>query len=66
MSALNQIAHFQNRRDEHPNQALARELADKNDREGIREIAENLWNKEKNIRVIASKCCMRLATSPRI
>lgn len=47
---LNRIAYFQNRRDEHPNQALARELADKNDRAGIREIAENLWNKEKNIR----------------
>lgn len=47
---MNQIAYFQNRRDEHPNQALARELADKNDRAGIREITENLWNKEKNIR----------------
>ena len=42
MSVLNRIAHFQNRRDEVPNQELARELAEKKDREGIREIAENL------------------------
>ena len=49
MSVLNRIAHFQNRRDEVPNQELARELAEKKDREGIREIAENLWNKDKRI-----------------
>jgi len=49
MSILNRIAHFQNRRDEVPNQELARELAEKKDREGIREIAENLWNKDKNV-----------------
>ena len=49
MSILNRIAHFQNRRDEVPNQELARELAAQKDREGIREIAENLWNKDKNI-----------------
>ena len=49
MSALDQIAHFQNRRDEVPNQELARELAERKDYQGIREIAENLWNKDKNI-----------------
>ena len=49
MSVLNRIAHFQKRRDEVPNQELARELAEKKDREGIREIAENLWNKDKRI-----------------
>ena len=49
MSVLNRIAHFQNRRDEVPNQELARELAEKKDRDGIHEIAENLWNKDKNI-----------------
>ncbi len=49
MSALNRIAFFQNRRDEAPNQELARELADKKDKKGIREIAENLWNKNQNI-----------------
>lgn len=49
MSVLNRIAYLQNRRDEVPNQELARELAEQKDREGIREIAENLWNKDKNI-----------------
>ena len=49
MSTLNRIAHFQNRRDEVPNQELARSLASKKDHAGIREIAENLWNKDKGI-----------------
>jgi hypothetical protein len=49
MSVLNRIAYLQNRRDEVPNQELARELAEQKDRAGIREIAENLWNKDKNI-----------------
>jgi hypothetical protein len=49
MSVLNRIAHLQNRRDEVPNQELARDLAAQKDHVGIREIAENLWNKDKNI-----------------
>jgi len=49
MSVLNRIAYFQNRRDEVPNQELAKELASRKDKTGIREIAENLWNKDKNI-----------------
>jgi hypothetical protein len=49
MSALEKIAHFQDRRDEVPNQELARELAAAKDRDGICEIAENLSNKDKNI-----------------
>ena len=49
MTALERIAHFQKRRDEGPNQELARELASSKDSEGICEIAENLWNKNKSI-----------------
>jgi hypothetical protein len=49
MSALEKIAFFQDRRDEVPNQELARELATANDLSGVREIAENLHNKNKNI-----------------
>jgi hypothetical protein len=49
MTALERIAHFQDRRDEVPNQELARELASKKDRLGVREIAQNLWNKDKGI-----------------
>ena len=49
MSVLNRIAHLQDRGDEVPNQELARDLAALKNRDGIREIAENLWNKDKNI-----------------
>ena len=49
MSALNRIASSLGRRAEFPNQELARELAASKDKAGIREIAENLWNKDKNI-----------------
>ena len=49
MTVLNQIAFYQNRRDEVPNQELARKLAAAKDTAGIQEIAENLWNKNKNI-----------------
>ena len=49
MSVLQKLACMQNRRDEAPNQELGRELAEKENIEGIREIAENLWNKDKNI-----------------
>jgi len=50
MSVLNQLASSLGRRDETPNQELARDLAAKKDRKGIHELAENLWNKDKNIR----------------
>ncbi len=49
MSALDKIAYMQNRREEVPNQQLAAELAKSEDHEGIREIADNLWNKNMNI-----------------
>ncbi|MEW6029227.1 MAG: hypothetical protein ACOYZ8_16845 [Chloroflexota bacterium] len=49
MTILNRIAHFQNRRDEVPNQELARDLAANKDKAGVREIAEHLWDKNANI-----------------
>jgi hypothetical protein len=49
MTVLNKIAYFQNRRDEVPNQELAGELVGSKDTAGIREIAENLWNKDHNV-----------------
>jgi hypothetical protein len=49
MSILNRLASLQNRRDEVPNQELARDLAASKDKKGVREVAENLWNKDKNI-----------------
>lgn len=49
MSVLQRLAHSLDRRDEAPNQELARELAARKDEKGIREIAENLWNRDRNI-----------------
>jgi len=49
VSVLNRLASSLGRRDEVPNQELARDLAAKKDKAGVREIAENLWNKDKNI-----------------
>lgn len=49
MSILHRIAYYQNRRDEVPNQELARDLAASGDQAGIAEIAGNLWNKEANV-----------------
>jgi hypothetical protein len=50
MSALDRIAYFQGRRDEVPNQALARDLAARGDQAGSREIAAALWHREPNVR----------------
>ena len=49
MSILNKIAFYQDRRDETPNQELAQALSQTRNQADIREIAENLWNKEPNI-----------------
>jgi len=50
MSALERIAYFQGRRDDVPNQELAKQLVQAKDRAGIREIAANLWHKNLNVR----------------
>lgn len=48
-SVLNRIAFYQGRRDEAPNQQLARELVQQNDREGVREIVQNLRHSNPNV-----------------
>lgn len=50
MSAIDQIAYNQGRRDEVPNQELARKLVETGDNAGIVEIAAYLWDKNANIR----------------
>jgi len=61
MSVLNKIAFYQNRRDEVPNQELARELAATKDRGGVSEIAEktlpavNAGNKAEFIQVLENR-----------
>ena len=49
MSVIDKLAHSLGRRDEIPNQELARDLAARKDKKGIREVVENLWHKDKNI-----------------
>lgn len=50
MCTLDRIAYCQGRRDEVPNQELARDLAAREDRQGIREIVTGLRNCEPEIR----------------
>jgi hypothetical protein len=49
MSVLNRLASSLDRRDEVPNQELARDLVAKKDKKGIQEIAANLWNTDRKI-----------------
>jgi len=49
MSIIAKLASAQDRKDEEPNKDLGRELVENHDFEGIREIAENLWNKDKRV-----------------
>ena len=55
MSLLNRLASSLGRRDEIPNQELARDLAAKKDSKGIHEIAENLWSKDRHIQAYCIK-----------
>lgn len=49
MSVIKRIAHFQGRRDEVPNQELARDLVAGKDKAGIRTIAEHLRDQDRNV-----------------
>ncbi len=49
MSILDKLACSQNIRNDIPNKELAKELAEEKNKEGIREIAINLYNKDKKI-----------------
>jgi hypothetical protein len=57
MSILSQLACAQNTNSEVPNQELARKLAEAQEAEGIRELAENLWNRDS---AIANDCIKAL------
>lgn len=46
---LSRLGYLQTRRDRTPNLDLARDLVSRDDQAGIREIARNLWNENKNI-----------------
>ena len=49
MSILGKLASSLNRRDEVPNQELAKQIADKDDREAVKELVVNLSNNSKDI-----------------
>ena len=49
MSVLTQLASAQGRRDDVPNQELAKQLAKAQDREGIRVLVENLAHEDQNV-----------------
>jgi len=65
MSLVSRLASQQGRTDDEPNKELARELVDKNDVEGIRGIAENLYKQDpggsravrKPFLILASDSC---------
>lgn len=50
MSVLDRLAIAQGRRDEAPNQELARDLAEQEDRASIRDLAANLHHADQNVR----------------
>lgn len=49
MTALDNLACALGRRDEVPNQELARRLVETEDRNGVREVAEGLWHNDRAI-----------------
>ncbi len=49
MSVISKLACSLGRRDEVPNQELARQIAEANDHDGVAELAANLWNRDRNI-----------------
>jgi hypothetical protein len=51
MSVLSGLSSQQGRKDQEPNKTLARELVEKRDTAGIREIAANLWHGDRQIRI---------------
>ena len=57
MSVISRLASSQGIRDEIPNQILAKEIALANDTAAVKELAENLFNKDANI---ASDCVKAL------
>lgn len=67
MPVLDRLASSMGRPDEVPNQELAYDLVKKRDEAGIREIADNLWNKDKNIQADCIKVLYEVgSTEPKL
>jgi len=59
---INKLATSLNRRDEVPNQELAKQIADNNDKEAVKELVENLNNKNKDIQSDCIKVIYEIGT----
>jgi hypothetical protein len=62
MTVLHQLASALGRRDEAPNQELARRLVEQRDMPGIQEIAANLWNQDAAIQSDCLKVLYEIGT----
>jgi len=63
MSVLNKLASSLKRRDEVPNQKLAKQIAAKKDNKAVRELADNLSNRSKDIRYDCIKVLYEIGES---
>lgn len=59
MSVIPKLASSLGRRDEVPNQELARHIAANADQKAVEELVYNLSNKKRTFSTIASKCFMK-------
>lgn len=62
MSVIDKLASSRGHRDEAPNLELARDLASRRDEQGIRELVENLLNRDKNIQADCIKVLYEIGT----
>lgn len=62
MTIIDKLATSLNRRDEVPNQELAKQIADGNDKKAVKELIENLHNKNKDIQSDCIKVIYEIGT----
>ncbi len=62
MSILNKLATALNRRDEIPNEELAKQIADTGDKKAVKELVDNLNNKNKDIQSDCIKVIYEIGT----
>lgn len=62
MDTIEKLAASLGRRDEIPNQQLAKQIADNNDKRAVKELTENLNNKNKNIQSDCIKVLYEIGT----
>lgn len=63
LSTINKLASSLGRRDELPNQALAKKIADNNDKSAVKELVDNLHNTKKDIQSDCIKVLYEIAAA---